>query len=344
MDTKREHRTHAEGSPRGNPYDLTYSPSGRLIGKFRDNNSVTLSATVDMAYGYCDDYQPHAAKRMFEFTGKENDCETDYSYFGARYYDPTLLTSWTAVDPMADKYPNTSPYAYCAWNPMKLVDPDGRDWYMNENTGTVYYNSEIHGERAAGVGAMKGEGWMYLGANGMFGKSDISLIGEYNGRIGKKTNDVFDISGESGIHITGEKMFNDKEALLFMKSQGYKLVATQTITYENTWSESYQTLPGHTNVFDYGDIIDYPEKVGYVPNNYVEIGRTQIGPSLYGEYNIFRNNTPSVSRNAISYGSPSFLSKIGNVWKCLSGRIDYINHSVGSFSQRNTLVEKFLRL
>ncbi len=60
-------------------------------------------------------------------TGKETDCETGYSYFGARYYDPTLLTSWTAVDPMADKYPSLSPYNYCAWNPVKLVDPDERD-------------------------------------------------------------------------------------------------------------------------------------------------------------------------------------------------------------------------
>ena len=31
---------------------------------------------------------------------------------------------------MADKYPNISPYAYCAWNPMKLVDPDGREVYI----------------------------------------------------------------------------------------------------------------------------------------------------------------------------------------------------------------------
>lgn len=67
MNTKREHRTHAEGSPRGNLYDPKYSPSGRLIGKFRENNSVTLSATVDMAYGYCNDYQPHAVKRMFDY-------------------------------------------------------------------------------------------------------------------------------------------------------------------------------------------------------------------------------------------------------------------------------------
>ena len=26
-----------------------------------------------------------------------------------------------------DKYPSISPYAYCSWNPMKYVDPDGKD-------------------------------------------------------------------------------------------------------------------------------------------------------------------------------------------------------------------------
>ena len=61
------------------------------------------------------------------FTGKERDSETGFSYFGARYYDSDILTGWLSVDPMADKYPGLSPYAYCAWNPVKLVDPDGED-------------------------------------------------------------------------------------------------------------------------------------------------------------------------------------------------------------------------
>ena len=41
------------------------------------------------------------------------------------------LSIWLSVDPMSDKYPSTSPYAYCANNPVKLVDPDGRDIWID---------------------------------------------------------------------------------------------------------------------------------------------------------------------------------------------------------------------
>ena len=83
----------------------------------------------------CQPYvEPHINQRLsgynerFTFTGKELDEETGYGYFGARYMDHELMTGWLSVDPMADKYPSLSPYNYCAWNPMKLVDLDGREW------------------------------------------------------------------------------------------------------------------------------------------------------------------------------------------------------------------------
>ncbi|MBQ7551291.1 MAG: hypothetical protein IJT04_07175, partial [Bacteroidales bacterium] len=44
----------------------------------------------------------------------------------ARHYHPTL-SIWLSVDPMADKYPSTSPYTYCGNNPVRLVDKDGRE-------------------------------------------------------------------------------------------------------------------------------------------------------------------------------------------------------------------------
>ena len=59
------------------------------------------------------------------FTGKEKDSETGYGYFGARYMDHEIMTSFLSVDRYADKYPSISPYAYCAWNPIKLIDPTG---------------------------------------------------------------------------------------------------------------------------------------------------------------------------------------------------------------------------
>lgn len=80
----------------------------------------------------------------FTFTGKERDEETGYGYFGARYMDHELMTMWLSVDPMADKYPSISPYNYCAWNPVKLVDPDGREVWKPEmlKDGTVNYVME----------------------------------------------------------------------------------------------------------------------------------------------------------------------------------------------------------
>ncbi len=62
----------------------------------------------------------------FTSTGKERDAETGYYYHGARFNSSDW--GWLSVDPMADKYPSMSPYAYCAWNPIKLVDPEGMEF------------------------------------------------------------------------------------------------------------------------------------------------------------------------------------------------------------------------
>ena len=71
------------------------------------------------------------------FTGKEKDTETGYHYFGARYYSSDF-SIWLSVDPMADKYPSLSPYNYCAWNPLKIVDTDGNKIWIVGNNGYTY--------------------------------------------------------------------------------------------------------------------------------------------------------------------------------------------------------------
>ena len=71
----------------------------------------------------------------YKFNGKEKDDETGYSYYGARYYTDRL-SIWLSVDPLADKYPHLSPYAYCADNPVNFIDPDGRKIVSTKGTST----------------------------------------------------------------------------------------------------------------------------------------------------------------------------------------------------------------
>ena len=47
--------------------------------------------------------------------------------------DPVVFA--LSVDPSSDKYPNISPYAYCSWNPVKIIDPNGEDGYTVSEDG-----------------------------------------------------------------------------------------------------------------------------------------------------------------------------------------------------------------
>ena len=50
----------------------------------------------------------------------------------ARHYHSDL-SLWLSVDPMSDKYPSTSPYAYCGNNPVVLKDPNGQTFVVADN-------------------------------------------------------------------------------------------------------------------------------------------------------------------------------------------------------------------
>ena len=53
----------------------------------------------------------------------------------ARWYYPAICRT-TTMDPLSEKYYPTSPYAWCGNNPIRFVDPEGKDVYhYNHNTG-----------------------------------------------------------------------------------------------------------------------------------------------------------------------------------------------------------------
>ena len=98
------------------------------------NNCAVWNATADsvvqrtlyyaggmpMAGSTGQPYQP------YKYNGKE--FVTAYGYdtydYGFRNYYPAV-GRFTSVDPLAEKYYNISPYAYCANNPVISVDPNG---------------------------------------------------------------------------------------------------------------------------------------------------------------------------------------------------------------------------
>jgi RHS repeat-associated protein len=64
------------------------------------------------------------------FNAKELDEESGMYYFEARYMKPPTFIS---RDVLFESKPFMSPYAYCANNPIVMIDPDGRDPIYAQN-------------------------------------------------------------------------------------------------------------------------------------------------------------------------------------------------------------------
>jgi RHS repeat-associated protein len=123
----------------------------------------------------CDNYYPFGAvsqsysrensvpnKRLYQ--GKEYQDDLSLNIYDSewRQYDPWGVFT-TTMDPHAEKYFSISPYSWSAGNPVKFIDPDGRDYYLNLYSGRVEHleGSKDQFDRAyvhlTGDGASVGE-------------------------------------------------------------------------------------------------------------------------------------------------------------------------------------------
>ncbi len=71
---------------------------------------------------------PATGVQARKYGGKELDRENglDWLDFEARHYDP-MLPLFNSIDRKAEDYPSTSPFVYCAANPIRYTDPTGQE-------------------------------------------------------------------------------------------------------------------------------------------------------------------------------------------------------------------------
>jgi hypothetical protein len=58
---------------------------------------------------------------------------------------------WLNVDPASDKFANISPYNYCTWNPLIVVDPDGKEPSKDQVVGRRKYISIIRNKNITSI-------------------------------------------------------------------------------------------------------------------------------------------------------------------------------------------------
>ena len=97
------------------------------------NNRVVIdqNGTVEETnhyYPFGGVFASTSSVQPYKYNGKELDTKKGLNWYdyGARHYD-AALGRFATVDPSSESYYETSPYAYCYNNPIKHIDPNGKD-------------------------------------------------------------------------------------------------------------------------------------------------------------------------------------------------------------------------
>ena len=172
----------------------------------------------------------------YKFNGKEFDQETGLYYYGARYMSPRT-SLWYGVDPLAEKYPSVGAYVYCVNNPIKLIDPNGKDWYHDKD-GTMQYSPTVHSAKDLGSGQR------YVGATFHDKKNAINYRKDGSILFKNETAAYNRMWYQADKHYRTKKEPYGREVGVFILKGGSVLVLPE---YKNDLRSS--------NISDYGYII-----------------------------------------------------------------------------------------
>ena len=164
-------------------------------------------------------------ENYYKYNGKElqKDLNLNWLDYGARMYDP-VVARWQGTDPMAEWFYSWSPYAYCLNNPIRYIDPDGRE--IVDATGKVIYTHQGGWVSNAPADAMR------IGNAMMATRAGTE---QWNNAVNSKTKIQFVISSETIVNGNTYKLGNMAPGRATLDAQENVVLPNATITiYEGT--------------------------------------------------------------------------------------------------------------
>ncbi len=180
-------------------------------------------------------------KTPYKFNGKELDDETGLYYYGARYYDPRI-SIWLSVDPLAEKMPSWSPYSFCFNNPMRFIDPDGKEPTPAEAARMA---AHVYGDKKNGI--LTG-GWKVSSRDFGLTKKDLNNTSTglksqiYERTVNGKTEYTY---ATAGTEASWKDVGADVKQPLGLSKQ-YEKSADNAKTISKVLGETELTFTGHS--------------------------------------------------------------------------------------------------
>lgn len=166
------------------------------------------------------------SNQPFKYNGKELDTERGLNLYDyvARCMD-AALGRFTIVDPLAEKYYSWSTYVYCANNPIKFIDPDGKGW----NEAWPFLKSSVSATFSIGLRAEASAKVRGIGA-----KLGVNMGSVEFSKNGKKIT-----SGVSAtLGIVGVKSYDNSYKLNSSTSVKEKGNSVSFLIWEEDYKES----------------------------------------------------------------------------------------------------------
>lgn len=128
----------------------------------------------------------------YRYNSKEFQDELGLNWYdyGWRNYDPAI-SRWVNTDPLAEQFPNMSPYAFCNNNPVYFIDPTGMATEQNE------WIPKVNEDGSTSYIAEKGD------TAATFAKQYNLSESQANQIVGNKTYEGMEVTGQQVLDVMG---------------------------------------------------------------------------------------------------------------------------------------------